>query len=87
MSQTPDSKPGAYYVSVSRGSDYRFLLGPFVNDHAAALEMVEPVRRKAEELDPRASWYAFGTARIDIDPAARPPAGILNNYFSQEIAA
>ena len=41
-----DNRPGSYYVSVIRGADYRLLLGPFENDHAVALEMVEAVRKK-----------------------------------------
>jgi hypothetical protein len=82
----PDSKPGAYYVSVVKGSDYRLLLGPFVNDHAKALGMVDAVRRKAEELDPRACWYAFGSCRLDIDADKAPPSGILNDRFLEALS-
>lgn len=74
--QLPDTKPGNYYVSVIDGPRSALLLGPFENDHAAALAMVDKVRAKAEEVDPRASWYAFGTCRMD---ASRP--GRLNAEF------
>lgn len=79
--QTPDTKPGAYYVSVIDGNRRALLLGPFKDDHAAALAKVDSVRKKAEELDPRAVWYAFGTCRINDDHAAAP-LGKLNAYFN-----
>ena len=87
MSQQPDNKPGAYYVTVIReDGEWRPLVGPFLNDHAKALSMVEPARSKAQELDPRAWWYGFGTVRLDVSPEAAPQ-GILNRYFEKEIAA
>ena len=52
MSQAPDNQPGNYYVSVIDGKRVGRLLGPFENDHAGALAMVDKVRVKAEELDP-----------------------------------
>lgn len=68
QSQQPDPRPGFYYVSVVRGeSDVRLLRGPFVNDHAAALEAVFAARFRAYDLDPRAQWYAFGTVRVEED--------------------
>jgi hypothetical protein len=82
-----DSKPGAYYVSVVRGTDYRVLLGPFMNDHAGALAKVDDVRKKAQDLDPKAAWYAFGTCRLDVESGELAPKGILNSYFEKEIAA
>lgn len=77
--RAPDTKPGAYYVSAVDGGRYALLLGPFANDHAAALAMVEPVRAKACELNPRAHWYAFGTCRLPPEVEAKP--GRLNDYF------
>lgn len=66
--QAPDPRPGFYYVSVRRpNGDYRLLRGPFVNDHAAALAAVDPARYRAYDLDPRAAWYAYGTARTEQD--------------------
>lgn len=80
--QAPDNKPGNCYVSVVRGDgDWRPLVGPFRNDHAAALAMVDKARAKAEELDPRAAWYSFGTVRVDL--VAYAPAGMLNKFFPE----
>lgn len=88
MNQAPDTKPGAYYVSVRRGAtEWRPLVGPFINDHAKALSLVDAAQAKATDLDPKACWYYFGTARIDIEPGKQPPPGILNSYFPKEIAA
>lgn len=79
MGQAADSKPGNYYVSVVDGARVGRLVGPFENDHAGALAMVDKARAKAQELDPRACWYAFGTVRVDLD--VPPKAGVLNSYF------
>jgi hypothetical protein len=72
--QAPDPRPGFYYVTVRRsnsnsGSDgeHRRLRGPFRNDHVAALAAVDEARQRAYEYDPRAHWYAYGTARSDDD--------------------
>lgn len=81
QAQQPDSKPGAYYVSVVRGADYRLLAGPFLNDHAAALALVPKATQVAQDLDPRAAWYAFGTCRLDVAPGEVPRAGILNQQL------
>lgn len=82
MSQQPDSKPGNYYVSVRKGSgDWRVLLGPFKNDHAAALAWVDKAQAKAMDLDPRACWYYYGTVRLELDAAL--PNGALNRYFPE----
>lgn len=78
MNQQPDNKPGAYYVTVVDGKRFGRLLGPFVNDHAKALSLVDQARAKAEEMDPRACWYSFGTARYPEDDA-KP--GVLNRFF------
>lgn len=80
--QPIDSKPGNYYVSVRKDSgDWRVLLGPFPNDHAAALAWVDKARRKAEEIDPKAIWYSYGTVRLPIDAAL--PNGALNRFFPE----
>ncbi len=64
MAQQPDAKPGNYYVTVRRDNgDAVFLAGPFRDNHRAALAMVDQARRVAQDLDPRAAWYGFGTAR------------------------
>lgn len=86
--QQPDSKPGAYYVSVNDGARASLLLGPFIDDHAGALAMVDQVRAKAEQIDPRAFWYAYGTCRVPNDGSVLIRAGVLNKFFDmQEIEA
>ena len=69
-----DPRPGSYYVSCIYGEKRALLYGPLPS-HAAALAMVERVRAVAVEVDPRAHWYSFGTARADVD-YTRP--GVLN---------
>lgn len=76
--QIPDPRPGAYYVSARDAKRYALLLGPFDN-HADALAQVDAAKRKAYELDPRASFYAFGTLRLADD--VNHPSGSLNKYF------
>jgi len=79
--QKADTRPGDYYVSVIDGQRSARLLGPFVDDHQAALDHVEKVRAKAEEVDPRAVFYAFGTCRIPPGDVVPVRAGALNKYF------
>jgi hypothetical protein len=87
MNEQPDTKPGFYYVSVVRTGglrhDFRLLRGPFQNDHAAALAAVEPGKARAEALDPRAFWYAYGTCRTDTDQGP----GILDRIEAEKAAA
>lgn len=84
MTQIADTQSGAYYVTVIDGKRLGRLLGPFYDDHAAALAMVDKVRAKAEELDPRAFWYAYGTCRIPSDDSVPIRCGLLNKYFGME---
>jgi hypothetical protein len=81
MTQAADTKPGNYYVSVVDSKRYNLLLGPFVDDHKAALDHVDAVRAKAEELDPRAVFYAYGTCRLPDDDSVPLRAGLLNRFF------
>ena len=76
MTQAPDIKPGNYYVSC-RLDDGRTvcLAGPFRDDHAAALALVDRAAIEADKLDPRAPWYSYGTLRTDYT-YDRP--GLLN---------
>jgi hypothetical protein len=78
MQQTDtDTKPGNYYVSVRRDDgDFRCLVGPFRDDHPAAIALVDKARAVAEQLDPKAVWYAFGTLRTAYD---YDKPGILND--------
>lgn len=60
--------PGAYFVSVRNDSgtnpDWRPLLGPFPA-HEIALAWLPRGKNMALDLDPRASFYAFGTTRLE----------------------
>ena len=76
MTQEPDPRPGSYYVSCIDGPRHAFLLGPYDN-HQDALDMVDEGRRIAQELDPAAHWYSYGTARV----ADYRKAGILNEHI------
>lgn len=88
MEQQPDPRPGSYYVSVQRDIHHgsapqtALLLGP-LSAHQQALDMVDRVRAKACDLDPRAHWYSFGTCRMH-DDVETPPLGILNPHFTED---
>ena len=83
--QTPDTAPGHYYVSVVDAGRTGLLVGPFVNNHAAALACVDRARTVAESVNDRAVWYAFGTVRLDPDVAVKP--AVLNSHFASELEA
>lgn len=61
-----DKRPGFFYVSVTNGTERRLLRGPFVT-HREAMEALPATREEAQRVDPRACWYAFGTARAEVD--------------------
>lgn len=67
MTQSPDTKPGYYYVSAIDGARSALVRGPFRDDHAGALASVDSARERMIAIDPRAHWYAFGTCRSDAD--------------------
>lgn len=76
--QQPDPRPGAYFVSAVDGPRWWPMAGPFNDNHAAALALVEAAREAAVARDPRAHWMAFGTVRLEHDhPRAKLP-GPLN---------
>ena len=77
--QKPDTAPGPYYVSVRDGDRYGLLLGPF-EKHQEALDMVEPARAKAIELNGCAHFYSFGTCRMKCN-FNKP--GRLNEFFER----
>lgn len=59
----PSNPPAAFYVSViSTGGSRRGLLAGPYSSHADALAKVDVVSAKTIDLDPRAHFYAFGTA-------------------------
>jgi hypothetical protein len=53
-----------FYVSVIDGKRRALLAGPY-DTHDEALALVEQVRRKAYDIDPKSHFYAFGTAGSD----------------------
>lgn len=65
--ETPDHKPGNYYVTVRRDGRYRCLAGPFRDDHATALSFVDQARNLAIAADGTTVWDGFGTARFPYD--------------------
>lgn len=78
--EQPDTKLGHYYVSVrnTRGDNYARALGPFVNDHAAALAAVDKVQRILEDLNVKGfnHWTPVGTMRVDADKDT-PPSEVM----------
>lgn len=64
-----------FYVSVIDGARHGFLAGPF-QTHDEALAKVDAARAAANEVDPRAWFYAYGTAKAP-DGYDRP--GVLND--------
>ena len=51
----------SFYVTVVDGRRSGFLLGPYAT-HQEAIDNVDRGRRLANEADPRAAFYAFGTS-------------------------
>lgn len=76
MNQQPDNQPGPYYVSVVDGSRHSLLSGPY-DTHQEALDMVSKADVIACLLDPRAHFYAFGTARIKDGSS---PQGVFQKF-------
>jgi hypothetical protein len=63
---------GRFYVTVVDGPRVGFLLGPYP-EHETALANVRRGNRLANDADPRAAFYAFGTVRV-TDPTVNPRA-------------
>lgn len=72
----PDRSPGNYYVSLVRGKRVSLLAGPFVDDHATALAMVDRAKLEAERVDPWSWFDPVGTVRMPSDFAT---PGVLNS--------
>lgn len=60
-----DHRPGYYYVTAVDAGRYWLLSGPYIDDHGAALADVNVVREIAQESNPRAWFYSYGTARLE----------------------
>lgn len=76
-----DTKEGNYYVSVVSGARLGLLVGPFVNDHQTALDMVDKARKIACDVNPWVWFYAFGTVRM---PSDYTKPGVLNDLLIKE---
>lgn len=74
--QTPDTRPGHYYVSATvGGTHWLAMVGPLAT-HQEALDLVDDVRKYANEVDYRSAWFIFGTCRVDLSEV--PPTGKIS---------
>ena len=62
--QTPDTKPGPYYVSCVDAGKVFLMAGPY-DAHAQALADVDKACRIASDCDGRAWFAEWGTLRIE----------------------
>ena len=62
--QTPDTRPGPYYVSAVDAGRLYLMAGPYA-DHATALQDVDRALAIAHEHDARAWFMTWGTVRVD----------------------
>ena len=77
----PEAGPGgAFYVSVRSGDRAGCLAGPYAT-HPEALAVVDLVRAMAEQADPRAVFYGFGTCQAP--DTARPFFGLVRRMEPQ----
>ncbi len=73
--QTPDTRPGPYFVSAIDGRKNYLMAGPYAQ-HADALEDVQRVREIADKADGRSHFMAWGTCRAE----GSTDIGTLNKY-------
>lgn len=73
----PDPRPGYYYCTVMDGPNYALLAGPY-DSHQDALDNLPKAKQIAQQVDAKAVFYAFGTARIERNATVIRPAGVLN---------
>lgn len=66
-SQQPDTTPGNYYISCHDGGRVWLLSGPYVNNHALALSLVEKAQRLASAANAWSDFFKFGTLRHETD--------------------
>ena len=64
-----------FYVTVKDGPRTGWLLGPYAT-HGEALDEVDRGSKLAEAADPRAHWYAFGTASVHVGTNIRTVFGV-----------
>jgi hypothetical protein len=68
-----------YYVTVMDGRRIGFLAGPF-RSHRIAAAFVKAAKRRAEEVNSRAVFYAYGVSRFKGHRDVAPKA-VLNSYL------
>ena len=78
-----DAPGSVFYVTIQDGGRSAFVAGPY-NTHGEAEADVDLVRKLGEERDPRAIWYAWGTARTD--PGTEVGEQLLNRARDEEKA-
>ena len=78
-----DQRVGNYYVTMRRDDGKSVsLLGPFLR-HVDALLRVQSARNHVIDSIAGATWFSFGTARVDAEKMA--PAGKLNGVLLSEV--
>jgi len=83
--QEADIQTGLYYVTVQTDDGrHHPLLGPYLNDHATALERVVITRLYASQLDSRFTWLRYGTSRLPLEAREVAPNGALNSHWPLE---
>ena len=63
FTQTPDTRPGPYYVSARDNGKTFIMAGPY-ETHAEALAKVDEALQIANEHDGRAWFMSWGTVRV-----------------------
>lgn len=71
-----------FYVTVKDGPKFGLLAGPFP-EHQQAIDTVDRTRVEAEKCDPKAVFYAFGTAKAPDGSKI----GILNDRLGIDVDA
>lgn len=61
---SPDDRPGPYYVSAIDGTQVHLIAGPYAT-HRAALDDVQRACHIASDANGRAWFMSWGTVRIE----------------------
>lgn len=73
-----------FYCTMIRGAKTAWLAGPFASKEAAEAK-VPAARNEAIDVDPFASFDAFGVTKLDSPNRPFLPAGVLNNRLGLAI--
>lgn len=76
--ETQTTQAVGFYVTVRNGGRSGALLGPY-GTHDEALANVDRAREYAEQVNDRAIWYAYGTAKVTMEPGKELRPGIFND--------